>query len=70
MLHKGPPAPPSRAPSRRVPWKVTMEALGGTDASARDEELGIGTTSAQAHLKVCLPYWVNNGGVRVEAGVS
>ena len=29
-----------------------MESFGGSDTPARDEELEIGTTSAQAHMKV------------------
>lgn len=29
-----------------------MDSLAGGDASARDEELELGATSAQAHMKV------------------
>eukprot|EP00903_Cladosiphon_okamuranus_P005839 g5780.t1 len=34
-----------------------MESFGGSDAPSRDEELEIGTTSAQAHMKVVLNFW-------------
>eukprot|EP00752_Nemacystus_decipiens_P018208 g16337.t1 len=34
-----------------------MESFGASDAPARDEELEIGTTSAQAHMKVVLNFW-------------
>lgn len=33
---------------------MAMDSLGGGDLSARDEELGIGSTSAQAHMEVCV----------------
>ncbi|CAM9924516.1 unnamed protein product, partial [Ectocarpus sp. 6 AP-2014] len=34
-----------------------MDSLAGGDASARDEELELGATSAQAHMKVVLTFW-------------